>query len=198
RRVCKSNQCDKRVVSCTKLQLSTVCTAAFPTCLSKGVVQITVNRISLNALIDTGSSDSYICSDIAYKHCWHIYPSNLAISVAFTTYTSATQGHCLVTVDYRGNRCSSVKLSLLPNLCSDVLLGHDFLKQHQPILISFSGSKPPSSLCLLTTAYVEPRNTFGQSLFPLQTNCHKISKTKLTRPEIREVRSASFTRRRDN
>ncbi|KAA3673814.1 uncharacterized protein DEA37_0014465, partial [Paragonimus westermani] len=151
-RVCKSNQSDKRVVSCTKPQLSTVCTAAFPTSLSKAVVQITVNGISLNAIIDTGSSDSYICSDIAYKHCWHIYPSNFAISLAYTTYTSVTQGHCLVTVDYRGNRYSSVKLSLLPNLCSDVLLGHDFVKQHQHILISFDGSKPPFSLCSLTAA----------------------------------------------
>ncbi|KAA3675181.1 uncharacterized protein DEA37_0011386 [Paragonimus westermani] len=165
-RVCKSNQSDKRVVSCTKLQLSTVCTAAFPTSLSKAVVQITVNGISLNALIDTGSSDSYICSDIAYKHCWHIYPSNVAISMASTTYTSVTQGHCLVTVDYRGNRYSSVKLSLLPNLCSDVLLGHDFLKQHQHILISFGGSKPPFSLCSLTAAYVEPPTLFG-NLSPL-------------------------------
>ncbi|KAA3679920.1 uncharacterized protein DEA37_0015279 [Paragonimus westermani] len=102
--------------------------------------------------------------------------------MASTTYISVTQGYCLGTVDYRGNRYSSVKLSLLPNLCSDVLPGHDFLKQHQHILISFggSGSKPPFSLCSLTAAYVEPPNTFWQSLSPLQTNCHEISKTKLT------------------
>ncbi|KAA3670194.1 uncharacterized protein DEA37_0004694 [Paragonimus westermani] len=102
-RVCKSNPSNKRVVSCTKPQLSTVCTTASPTSLSKAAVQITVHGIPLNALIDTGSSDSCICSDIVYKHCWHIYPSNFAISMAFTTYTSVTQGHCLVTVDYRGN-----------------------------------------------------------------------------------------------
>ncbi|KAA3682289.1 uncharacterized protein DEA37_0013260 [Paragonimus westermani] len=164
--VCKSNQSDKRVVSCTKLQLSTVCTASFPTSLSKAVVQITVNGISLNALIDTGSSDSYICSNIAYKHCWHIYPSNFVISMASTTYISVTQGYCLGTVDYRGNRYSSVKLSLLPNLCSDVLPGHDFLKQHQHILISFGGSQPPFSLCSQTAAYVEPPKLFG-NLSPL-------------------------------
>ncbi|KAA3670694.1 uncharacterized protein DEA37_0000988 [Paragonimus westermani] len=159
-RVCKSNPSDKRVVSCTKLQLSTVCTAAFSTSISKAVVQIIVNGNSLNALIDTGSSGSYICFDIAYKHCWHIYPSNFAISMASTNYTSVTQGHCLVTVYYRGNRYSSVKSSLLPNLCSDVLLGHDFLKQ-QHILISFGGSKSPFFLCSLTAAYVEPPTLFG-------------------------------------
>ncbi|KAA3671022.1 uncharacterized protein DEA37_0003302, partial [Paragonimus westermani] len=145
---------------------STVCTAAFPTSLSKAVVQITVNGISLNTPIDTESSDSYICSDIAYKLCWHIYPSSAAISLASTTYTSENQGHCLVNVDYRGNRYSSVNLSLLPNLCSDVLLGHDFLEQHQHILIFFGGSKPPFSLCSLTAAYVEPPTLFG-NLSPL-------------------------------
>ncbi|KAA3673783.1 uncharacterized protein DEA37_0013482, partial [Paragonimus westermani] len=196
-RVCISDPSAKRMVSCTKLQLSTVCTSAFPTYLSKAVVQITVNGISLNALIDTESSYSYICSDIAYKHCWYIYPSNFAISMASTTYTSVTQGRCLVAVDYRGNRYSSVKLPLLPNLRSDVSLGHNFLKKHQHILISFVGSNPPFSFCSLTAAYVKSP-TLWQSLSPLQTNCHKVSKTKLTRPEIRGVRSASFTRRRDN
>ncbi|KAA3674998.1 uncharacterized protein DEA37_0001168, partial [Paragonimus westermani] len=111
-------------------------------------------------------AQTHICSDTAYKHCWHIYSSNLAISVASTTYTSVTHGHCLVTVDYHGNRYSSVKLSLLPNLCSDVLLGHDFLKQHQHILISFGGSKPAFFLYSLTAAYVEPPTLFG-NLSPL-------------------------------
>ncbi|KAA3674316.1 uncharacterized protein DEA37_0003016 [Paragonimus westermani] len=164
-RFCKFDPSDKRVVFCTKPQLFTACTAAFPTSPSKAAVQITANGISLDAFIDNGSSDSYIRSDIAYRHCWHIYPSNLAISMASTTYTSVTQGHSLVTVDCRGNCDSSVKLFLLPNLCSDVLLGHDFLK-HQHILTSFGGSKPPFSLCSLTAAHVEPPTPFGD-LSPL-------------------------------
>ena len=160
-RVCKSNPNDKRITSCTKPQLPSFCTAVFPVSLSKAVIPILVNGVSLNALIDTGSSDSYISSGVVRKHRWFVYPSNLSITMASTTHSSVTQGHCFVSVEYQGRHYSSVKLSLLRDLCSDVLLGHDFLKQHKHIIIPFGGSEPPFSLCSLTAAHVEPPTLFG-------------------------------------
>ena len=50
---------------------------------------------------------------------------------------------------------------MLRDLCSDVLLGHDFLKQHEHVIIPFGGSEPPFSLCSLTAAHVEPPTLFG-------------------------------------
>ncbi|KAA3676184.1 uncharacterized protein DEA37_0015108, partial [Paragonimus westermani] len=119
--------------------------------------------------------------------------------MASTTYTSVTQGHRLVTVDYRGNRHSSIKLSLLPNLCSDVLLGHDFLK-HQHILISFGGSKPPVSLCSLTAAYVQPPTLFGNLSHrckPTSTKSRRVSSLdqKFVESEVRRLLAEGITER---
>ena len=51
---------------------------------------------------------------------------------------------------------NEVKLSILPNLCSDVILGHDFLKKHEKVEILFEGPRKPFSLCGIAAAKVEP------------------------------------------
>ena len=166
-RVCQSVANDKRFVS----SLCTTSSAALPNSLSQAIVKLTVNNIPLHALIDTGSSDNYISASTARKHSFHIHPSSMSITMASTTHSSSTKGHCLVDIVYENNHYPSVKLSVLPNLCSDVLLGHDFLKQHERLDIRFGGSRPPLSVCALIAAHIDTPTLFG-SLTP---NCKPIT-----------------------
>ncbi len=49
-----------------------------------------------------------------------------------------TQGHVNVELNFKDKQYNGVKLSIL-HLCSDVILGHDFLKQHEKIEVPFEG-----------------------------------------------------------
>ena len=158
-RVCKSS--NKRITSCLDSSISALFSAAVPASLSQAIVTISVNGVTLNALVDTGSSDSYISSDVVYANRWTVFPSNTHITLASTNFSSVTRGHCFVKLDYLNTHYPRVKLSLLQNLCSDVLLGHDFLKQHKHLQIAFGGPKPPFSLCGLTAARVPLPTLFG-------------------------------------
>ena len=63
------------------------------------------------------------------------------------------------------------KLSVLKNLCTDVIIGQDILSQHQELTIYFGGSKPPFSVCGLTTMNVEPPSLFSS----VKPNCKPIA-----------------------
>lgn len=58
---------------------------------------------------------------------------------------SFAHGHSLVKLEYKNYQYTNVKLSILTNLCSDVILGHGFLRMHQSVEIPFPGTKPPFS-----------------------------------------------------
>ena len=46
----------------------------------------------------------------------------------------------------RGNNYANIKLLVLKNLCADVIIGQDILKQHDSLNLKFGGSKPPLSI----------------------------------------------------
>ena len=125
-RVRRSSTSNKHIASSTTPSISTIVTASVPSSLSRAMVKITINGISCDALIDTGSSDSYICTKIVHAHGWKVHPSYTTITLASTNHSSKTEGHCFVNLIFKNSSYNDVKLSLLPNLCSDVLLGHDF------------------------------------------------------------------------
>lgn len=59
-----------------------------------------------------------------------------------------------------------VKLSVMPKLCADVPLGHDFLQQQKREELLFEGYKPTSSICDLA------RSAGSTSIFILTLGFH--------------------------
>nr|CAH8849255.1 unnamed protein product [Trichobilharzia regenti] len=109
----------------------------------------------MQALVDTGSSESYISSSVVRKYNWKVHKSRNRITMASTNLTSHTEGHCFLSICYKNHTYDLFKFSILHNLCADVLLGHDFLKLHKHIEIPFGGSRPPFSLCGLPCVRVD-------------------------------------------
>lgn len=69
--------------------------------------------------------------------------------LADASHSSKVACHCIANIELEGVAYSDVKLKELPNLCSDVILGHDFLGQH------FSwGPTPPLKICGLAAVKV--------------------------------------------
>jgi hypothetical protein len=107
-----------------------------------------------------GSSGSYVSSHVMNTHTWKPEKSREKVTLASTSHSSSTEGHIFVTLSYNGITYDRVKLSILPNLCADVLLGHDFLSQHQTVQIPFNGHKPPFTVCGVAAAIIEPPPLF--------------------------------------
>ena len=73
-----------------------------------------------------------------------------------------TKGFVLADLEYSGALYKNLKFLILPNLCSEVILGHDFLGLHSKIEIPLDGKKSPLSLCSVAAANIDPPTLFGE------------------------------------
>ena len=130
--------------------------------LSNATVTVKVNRHNTRALIDTGSTESFISENIVKKRALTVRPGSSQISMATGDLTKETKGFVLVDLEFKGSCYRNIKLSILPNLCSEIILGHDFLGLHSSIQIPMNGQRSPLSLCAVAAANIEPPSLFGE------------------------------------
>ena len=57
------------------------------------------------------------------------------VSMASSSLKASIKGNCTVDLSLLGEWYPDVKLSVLPHLCSDIVLGQDFMSQHSPFLL---------------------------------------------------------------
>lgn len=145
--------------------------AASPECLKEAVTDVLANGVQLRALVDTGSSESFISEKVVRHNKWSVLPSSSVITLASTQHKSFTLGHCFLSLQHNQNIYPSFRLSVLRDLCADILLGHDFLKLHKSVKIPFKGDKPSFSLCGLIAAQIEPLTLFAH----LDPNCKPVA-----------------------
>lgn len=140
-------------------------------CLSSSLADITIYGHSFKALIDTGSSRSFIDSDTARRlHKLQIYESNDVITMASNKHKMVLHEQCKVEMEVNGRHYTDVSLLLFDNLCAPVLLGHDFLRRHAAISLDFGGELPSLNVCGLAVASIDPPPLFSD----LTSDCHPI------------------------
>lgn len=149
------------------------CVASIPSCLTKAVISVSLNGKKAYALIDTGSSLSFINQDSALRLNIPVVPNACKeeVSMASTTMRSTIKSHCKVDLTLPNCAYKGVTLSVLPNLCSDVIVGHDILKRHSSLQVQFGGSEAPLNICSVAVANVEPVELFAN----LSPDCKPIS-----------------------
>lgn len=111
--------------------------------------------------------------------------------MATNSLNSKTQGHVIVNMIFKDFEYDHVKLSALPNLCTEVVLGDDFLKNHEKVEIPFNGTRTQFSVCnLVASKVVKP------TLFPNLTLDCKLIATKSRRrsPEADKFISSEIQR----
>ena len=122
--------------------------------------------------MDTGSSENFIHPDKVENLSLAVIPSTEKIRMASSSHSSNTLGHCVVNLDLSGRMYNNIKLSILADLCCDLILGHDFLQQHSSIQIPFGGPLPPLTVCGLTAM----KNVPYPSLFAnLTSDCRPVA-----------------------
>ncbi|GFO16305.1 retrovirus-related pol polyprotein from transposon 17.6 [Plakobranchus ocellatus] len=92
-KVCQSKRKQAGFASAADISLNSTFSAAAPSSLSKAIISLNVCGRPMKALVDTGSSESFISEDkvkdLSIKH----FPSQRKISMASTNLSSTTKGH---------------------------------------------------------------------------------------------------------
>lgn len=138
-----------------------------PDALKQASAMVSIGEKTLTAVIDSGSSDSYISESIAKHLDLHIYPSTQDVSIALSSLKSHVVGHCYVDITLNKHVHPSCHLGILKNLCSNIILGQDFQKECRSVIIKYGGSKPELmipkfiSVCALSAASFEEPSLFA-------------------------------------
>ena len=163
----------------------TICSVTCPNSLSQASVNVSVYGNTLSALIDSGSSDSFISQTVAEQLNLKIHPSKQDISMALTSLKTHVIGHCFADIDPNQHVYTCTRLGVLKDLCSDIILGHDFKKEHERVTIEFGGSKPeliiPNSapVCAVSAATIDEPSLFSNLLpdcKPIASKSRRFSK----------------------
>ena len=131
-RVCKSPPAKPVTASllCTS-------TGGSPQSLSQAITKVNLNGHVLNALLDSGSSESFISRNVALKLNLVVTPSSKNITMALNTLNTQTCGSCVVNLMMGKEKYQSVTLRVLKDLCCEIILGQDFQRLHKSFQIMF-------------------------------------------------------------
>ena len=158
-KVCQSAKKAATVNAIYKPSLCTI-TAACPSDLKHASISVKINdKVSMTALIDSCSSDNFISEDAFKKLQIPAHPSSRKVTMAQTSMESPIIGNCNVSIELKGKRSDNVRLDILHNLCSDVILGYDFQKQHKNLTFHYGGNKEDLVITNSTLKVVSTVNT---------------------------------------
>ena len=86
--------------------------------------------------------------------------------------SAQTTGFCEVDLKVNGHEYGGVRLTVLPQLCADVILEQDFQKLHDSVTVKYGGALPPLVICGgMSELRVDPPELFGS----LTADCHPIA-----------------------
>ncbi len=126
---------------------------------------------NVKALFDSGSSESYIHPSLVQAADISVNPSSRTVSMAASALHTKIEGFCTVDLNYQGHIYKDFRLSIMPGLCSDLILGLDFQSQHDSVTFEYGGIRPPLSVCGLTTLNIDPPSPFAN----LTSDCHPVA-----------------------
>ena len=120
-----------------------------------------INGITLAALVDSGSTDSFIREDLVKQLGLKVRPSKVHVYMASSALSATTTGFCVATIRIGKSSYSGVRLSILSNLCAEVILGQKFMNLHSEIIFIGSGDRPALKVCGVAEAALNPPTLFG-------------------------------------
>ena len=170
-KVCRSKKISKNKVSAAAWS-PTLATVGAPESLSKSLGTVTVKGLEVKALFDSSSTESFIHPRLVEKAALTIHPSSGTVSMATSvSSTVSITGTCTANLTYQGREYAGYRLSVLPGLCADLILGLDFQSQHSSVTFHYGGSEPPLAICGFSTLNIDPPEPFAN----LAANCHPIA-----------------------
>ena len=140
-KVCQST---KKAATAYAIYKSSLCTttAACPSDLKHASILVKINdTVDMTALIDSCSSNNFISEGAFKKLQIPAHPSSSKVTMAQTSMEFPIIGMCNAAIEWKGKRYNNVRLEILRNLCSDIILGYDFQKQRKNLTFHYGGNK---------------------------------------------------------
>lgn len=167
-KVCQSKATSKVSAS---LHSPVIATTRIPGTLSKSTATLSLGKLEVKALFDSGSTESFIHPDLVKRVGLTVQPACGAVSMASTALSANVTGTCTTNLEYQNQKYTNLRLLVLPGLCADLILGLDFQSRHESITFQYGGSQPPLSVCGFSTLNMDPAEPFAN----LTENCHPIA-----------------------
>ena len=173
RKVCRSGASSSMIKGTSAAMWPTLVavTASVPTLLTKSAALVTVNGLETKALVDSGSPESFIHPRLVKAAALRVYLSSGTISMAASSLATKVVGHCFIDQKLDGRSYKKVRLSVLPNLCSDLILGLDFQSRHQSVVFQHGGPSPSFSVCGMSVLNTDTLQLFSN----LTDDCRTIA-----------------------
>ena len=162
-KVCRSARSESTSTSASTNFTPTLASIAAPSGngLEKSKCPIFIQNSRVQALIDSGSTDSFISQLLVEQLSLDVKKSEGQVHMASTSLCSQILGVCFVDILINDRTYKNVALKVMKDLCADVLLGLDFQSQHQSVLLNFGGTKEPLTVSSLSMFKTEPPQLFN-------------------------------------
>ena len=139
--------------------------------LHNALVPVEVKGVNYYALLDTGSSKSYIKDSIAQRFTINRVSVSFQVSMAQETNKCDVVGACKLNIKLLGSDYTHVNLYVMENLCVDILLGRDFLERHERVIFHMGGKSADlivsnKDCCAVSIAEVETTPSLFANLKP--------------------------------
>ena len=89
-----------------------------------------------------------------------VCPTQEKLTMASSSHSSKIEGYCYTDIILKSRVYTDIKLYVLSNLCTDVILGQNWQEQHESITICFGGTALPVNICGLSTLRADPPPLF--------------------------------------
>ena len=168
---CRGRKISKNKVSAAAWSPTLATVGGAPESLLKSSGTVNIEGLKVKALFDSGSIESFIHPRLVEKVALTVHPSSGTVSMATSvSSTVSITGTCLADLSYQGRQYSGYRLSVLPGLCADLILGLDFQSQHLSVTFHYGGSEPPLAVCGFSKLKIDPPEPFAN----LTADCHPI------------------------
>ena len=132
---------------------------------------IILNNTIVRALLDTGSTMSFILESFARRNGFNISPVIGDVKLADGTKAELC-GECDVTLTLEGSRIENVCLFVLPSLAADVIIGADIFQFFSNVNFEFGGSRPTLNSNAVQSCPSAQHSVISQFL---TSDCHPIA-----------------------
>ena len=136
------------------------------------LTDVTVNNITAHALVDTGSTSSYINQDFVKRHKLKYKPVKYVANMANSSLQTEINGVCHLHLKFLNQTYENFKFYVMSDLLADSIIGDDILQQHKSVTFKFGGRKPELQVSsIMPTASVPYPNLFQN----VPSNCKPIA-----------------------
>ena len=182
-KVCQSKPQDlpnQQTVASMHFPFLAAITGQAPYSLRKLIQYLKINGYTVSTLIDSGSSESFIHPTVVNKLSIPITKCSGNVSMASASLKCEHLGYCYISFNLNNKQYNDFKVSVLNDLCVDLILGIDFQQQHESITFQFGGDKPNLNICNLATLNTNPPLLFEnlpENCKPIATKSRRYSET---------------------